>query len=95
MSFERRHPKANRNRCGVPQPNIRWSSGSLVEELGRRVEGAGGIKDTTRRPTESANLGPGVWLTETEPPIKDHAGARSTHTHTHTHTHSLIFVADV
>ena len=39
-----------------------------------RTEQARGVKDTTRRPTESTNLGP--WgLTDTEPPTKEHAGA--------------------
>ena len=38
-----------------------------------RTEQARGVKDTTRRPTESTNLG--TWkLTETEPPTKEHAG---------------------
>jgi len=37
------------------------------------MEGAGGVKDTTR-PAESTNLGP--WgLPETEPPTKEHTGA--------------------
>jgi len=32
--------------------------------VGESIEGAGGVKDTTRRPTESTNLG--LWgLTET------------------------------
>ena len=45
-----------------PQPNIRWSLGSLVEDWN--------IDGTTRRPTKSTNLGP--WkLTETE----EYAGA--------------------
>jgi hypothetical protein len=38
------------------------------------IEAARGIKDTTRRPTESTNLGP-EGLTETEPPTKEHAWA--------------------
>lgn len=37
------------------------------------VEEAGGVKDTTRRPTESINLSP--WkLTETEPLTKNMHG---------------------
>jgi hypothetical protein len=39
---------------------------------GNRCEQARGLTDTTRRPTESANLGP-ERLTETEPPAKEHA----------------------
>ena len=36
------------------------------------TEQAGGIKDTTKKPTESTNLGP--WgLTEMELPAKEHA----------------------
>jgi hypothetical protein len=33
------------------------------------------VKDTTRRPTESTNLGP-YWLTETEIATKEHVVAR-------------------
>jgi hypothetical protein len=41
--------------------------------VGDRIGQAGGVKDTTRRPTESSNLGP--WgLTVTGPPTKEHAG---------------------
>ena len=37
---------------------------------GERNEGVRGVKDTTRKPTESTNLGP--WgLRETETPIKE------------------------
>lgn len=37
-------------------------------------ERGGGVKDTTRRPTEPTNQDP--WgLTETEPPTKEHAWA--------------------
>ena len=40
-----------------------------------------GVKDTTRRHTESGNVGP-QGLTETESPTKKHAGARlRPHTH--------------
>ena len=42
MSPERLHPAADGNRCRDTQPNIRQSSGNLVEDLGRgiRIEGA-------------------------------------------------------
>jgi hypothetical protein len=44
------------------------------ERMGDRTEQAGEIKDTTRRPTESTNMGP--WgLTEPGPPTREHAGA--------------------
>ena len=39
-----------------------------------RIERAEGVKDTTRRPTESTNLDPYVF-TETEPPTKEYAWA--------------------
>ena len=55
------------NRGRDPQPNIR-----LGESYGRgggRIKGDREVKDTTRKPTESTNLGP--WgLTETEPPTR-------------------------
>jgi hypothetical protein len=35
------------------------------------IEGARQVKDTTRRPTEPANLGQ-CGLTETEPPTEEH-----------------------
>ena len=42
--------------------------------VGRKTMVAREVKDTTRKPTESTNLGP-WWLTETEPPTKEHAQA--------------------
>ena len=44
-------------RCRDPQPNIRQSPGSLVEEWGIEVSKSE-LKDTTRRPTETTNIGP-------------------------------------
>ena len=42
--------------------------------MGDRREQAGGVKDTTRRPTVSTNLG--LWgLTEPGLPTREHAGA--------------------
>jgi hypothetical protein len=32
LSSERLHPEADGSKYKDPQPNIRWSSGSLVEE---------------------------------------------------------------
>ena len=47
-----------------------WGAVGRVEDM---IEGAGGDRDSTRRPTESTNLGP--WrFTETEPPTKEYAG---------------------
>jgi hypothetical protein len=44
---------------------------SLVR-VGVRVEGAGAVKDTTRKPTKSTDLGP--WgLTMNHLPVKEHA----------------------
>jgi hypothetical protein len=61
--------------------------GRLRECCGRRggrIEGARGIKDTTRKPAESTHLGP--WgLTETEPPSREHAWDRLSLPHPHTH----------
>jgi hypothetical protein len=39
---------------------------------GRRIEGDRGVEDTTRKPTDSTNLGP-QGLTETEPTTREHA----------------------
>ena len=44
LSSERFHPTVDQNRYRDPQPNIRWSSGSLAEELGvglKNLEGTG------------------------------------------------------
>ena len=46
---------------------LRDSSG----RVGGRIDCAGGVKDTTRRPTELNSLGP-HGLTETEPLTKKH-----------------------
>jgi hypothetical protein len=37
LSSERLHPTVNRYRYRDPQPNISWSSRSLVEELKERL----------------------------------------------------------
>lgn len=58
LSSEKFHPAADGRRWRDPQPNTRWSSGSLVR-VGDRIEGAGRVKYTTRRPTESSNLDQG------------------------------------
>ena len=65
MPTERLHPAADGNRCRDPQPNIRRSSENSAEEGKERIVGASGVKDTTRKPAESANLG-SQRLTETE-----------------------------
>jgi hypothetical protein len=52
---------------GRAQENLYKSEGRIV--------GDRKIKNTSRRPTESTNLG--SWgLTETKPPMKEHAWAR-------------------
>jgi hypothetical protein len=69
LSPERLFPEADGNRCRDAQPNIKPSSGSFVEEWEIELSQLERVKDTTRRLTESTNLGP--WrLTETEPPTK-------------------------
>jgi hypothetical protein len=52
LSSERPYPAANGKRCRDPQLSIRWSWGSLMEELGE------GLRDSTGRPTESTNRNP-------------------------------------
>ena len=62
-----------------------------MESCRREVEQdeqARGVKDTTRRPTESTSLSL-CELTETELPTKEHAGTRPSP------PHAPIFVADV
>lgn len=41
--------------------------------VGNRIKETGGVKDTTRKPPESTNLGPWWCLTESEPPTKEYA----------------------
>ena len=57
VSFERFHPTADGNRYRDPQPNTRNSSRNLVEDGEERLKKPK-VKDTTRKHTESANLGP-------------------------------------
>ena len=47
--------------------------GESCERVRDKTEQARGVKDTTRRPTESTNLDP-EELTESELPTKEHAG---------------------
>jgi hypothetical protein len=59
----------------MQRPRVKHQAelGESCERVGDRTEGTGGVKNTTRRCTESTNLCP--WqLTETEPPTKKHAG---------------------
>jgi hypothetical protein len=52
-----------------------WESCGRVGDM---IEEAWGVRDTTRGPTESTNLGP--WgLTEHEPPTKEYTGAGPRH----------------
>lgn len=74
MSSERFHPTADENRCKELQPNTNWSL-ELREScgrVGRRIEAARGLKDTTGKTTTSTNLDP-KGLKETEAPAKEHA----------------------
>ena len=48
-----------------PQPNIRQNSGNPAEENVERIVGARAVKGTTRKLTESPNLG-SQGLTATE-----------------------------
>ena len=76
LSSEKIHPATDGNRCRERQHQTQWR-----ESCGRgreRIEGAGEVKNTTRRPTELTNVGP--WgLTETEPSTEGHGwtGTRS------------------
>ena len=56
---ERLHLELDENRCRDPYPNIRQRSDSLVKD---RIKQARVVKDTTRRPTKSTNLGP--WVSQ-------------------------------
>ena len=58
------------------QKTIAKHQAELRESCGRvqgSTEGAGGVKDTIRRPTESTNLGL-WWLTDAEPSTKSNEG---------------------
>jgi hypothetical protein len=71
LSPERFHPAADGNRCRNPHLNIRQLR-KLSGRVSDRIEQAVGVKDTTRRPTESINL---PWgFTETEPLTKSIKG---------------------
>lgn len=57
------------DRCRDPQAELKGS----CERVGDRSEQVRGVKNTTRRCTESTNLRP--WgLTELGPPTREHAG---------------------
>ena len=67
LSPESLRPAADGNGCSEQQMEFSESCG----RVGERIKGAGGVMDTTRRPTESTKLGP--WgLMETKPPTKEH-----------------------
>lgn len=72
LSPEKLHPSGDGNTCQTSGRG--WEV--LWKSRGQRIERAGGGEDTTKRLTESTNLGP--WgLTENETPTKEHAGAAS------------------
>jgi hypothetical protein len=56
-------------------PSIRWSTESYGR-VGDTIDKEGRVKYTTRKPTESTNLGP-ERLIETESLTKEHAGTRN------------------
>lgn len=58
MSPERLHSEADRARFRDAHPNIRESSDCLLKELGGRIKGARGVKNTTEKHTEPTNLDP-------------------------------------
>jgi hypothetical protein len=67
LSSERLDPAAKGKRCRDPQSNIRWRSGSHVEDLGEELRDS----KRTERTIESINLD--SWrLLETEQPGRDH-----------------------
>jgi hypothetical protein len=65
LSLERLQSVTDGNRCKGPQPNTRQSLGNPAEE-GEAGVRARGVKDTTRKSTESTKLVP-QGLTETVP----------------------------
>jgi len=52
MSSERLHPAANGKRFRDPHPKNRWTSESIIEEFGVRIEVPEEDRNSTRRPTE-------------------------------------------
>jgi hypothetical protein len=62
------------HRCSNPKPNIGQSLENPVKR-GRKDWRARRVKDTTRQPTESTNLGPS-GPTESEASIREHAGEK-------------------
>jgi hypothetical protein len=59
LSSEKLHPATDGNRCRDPQPNTRQSL-AIMQRKGRkdRIVRTRGVKDITRKPTKSTNLGP-------------------------------------
>ena len=55
LSSERLYRAANGKRCRDPQPNIRWSSGSLSEELGK------GLRDRKMRTPQEDKQSQLTW----------------------------------
>ena len=58
LTSGRLHPATAGNRYREPQPNIRWSFRKSCRRGRGRILRAKGVEDTTRKPTESINLGP-------------------------------------
>jgi hypothetical protein len=74
----------------MQRPTARHQIGlnGSCERVGNRIEG---VKDNTRRPTESTNLGP--WdLKETEPLTKEHAWAGLSTPYRFVADYNLVFI---
>lgn len=87
LSPEWLHPGTDGNRS-KPTAIHQAELGESCRRLRESTEHTGGVKDTTRRSTESTTVGPS-WFMESEPSTKEHTGAGPNPTLT-THT----FMAD-
>jgi hypothetical protein len=58
IASERLHPETNGNRYKDPQPIISQSFRNPMEEGRKKIVGARGVEDSTRKPIDSTNLGP-------------------------------------
>jgi hypothetical protein len=46
------YPAANRNRCRYPQPNMGWTSGTIMEEFGEELKA---LKETRTQQEDRVN----------------------------------------
>jgi hypothetical protein len=77
-------PAANGNQCRLPQPNIKWGSESLVEEVGQGLEELKKIR-TPQEDQQSLLTWTSGGLPETEPPTKEQAWTGPTPFHAALH----------